>query len=107
MVAFLCGGSLEARTLLQQFVFVIVPVMNADGVRAGGGWGGSGFRKGWGAVPKSCQCNCSHWHVQVALGNSHLASVQGGRRARGGNIWNAWARDRSRRPLEVAVIRVP
>jgi hypothetical protein len=35
MVTFLCAGSADARALLQQFVFVIIPVMNPDGVAAG------------------------------------------------------------------------
>jgi murein tripeptide amidase MpaA len=35
MVAYLCSGSADARALLQQFVFVIIPLMNPDGVAAG------------------------------------------------------------------------
>jgi hypothetical protein len=35
LVAFLCAGSADARALLKEFVFVVIPMMNADGVAAG------------------------------------------------------------------------
>ena len=53
MVAYLCSGSADARALLQQFVFVIIPLMNPDGVAAG-----------------HSHLSASHGHIKGSAGGS-------------------------------------